>query len=76
MDTPSRQGKDYYKAYGIDAQDIVTMTEYITSIYGAQYNVTFGICLGLTLNGDKKGIAATCMNPPSYVTMIAVLPRR
>lgn len=34
VDTPNRQVKDYYKAYGIDVPDVVDMTEYITSIYG------------------------------------------
>ena len=34
VDTPNRQVKDYYKAYGIDVPNVVNMTEYITSIYG------------------------------------------
>ena len=34
VNTPNRQVKDYYKAYGIDVPDVVDMTDYITSIYG------------------------------------------
>ena len=34
VDTPNRQVKDYYKAYGIEVPDVVNMTEYTTSIYG------------------------------------------
>ena len=35
VDTPNRQVKDYYKAYGIDVPNVVNMMEYTASIYGA-----------------------------------------
>ena len=34
VDTPNRQVKDYYKAYGIDVPDVVNMTDYTAGIYG------------------------------------------